>query len=162
MVLIMGVSGSGKSTIGRMLAKRAGWGFVDADMLHPPENIRKMQAGIPLSDDDRWPWLRDVAKWIEERHKAGEPGIVACSALRRAYRELLRSADPGLRIVYLEGDREQLVRRLKRRFGHFFPSILLDSQLHTLEPPDSSEGAITVHIGRTPAETVELVLAAVR
>lgn len=159
---MMGVSGSGKSTIGEALAERTGWPFIDGDHLHPEANIKKMRAGVPLSDADRLPWLREVAAWIERRHHAGGPGVVACSALRKSYRDLLRTADPGLRIVYLAGDREQLASRLGRRSGHFFLSNLLDSQLRTLEVPGPEEDSITVHIGYSREEAVELILAALR
>src|SRR5690606_13773071 len=104
----------------------------------------------------------DDAAWIGQRRSRGEPGVVACSALRRTYRDMLRSADPALRIVFLAGDRDQLARRLSRRTAHFFPSMLLDSQLRTLEPPGADEEPLIIHIGRRPDETVELVLAALR
>ena len=117
----MGVSGSGKTTIGEAIASRTGWPFMDADLLHPQANIDKMEAGIPLTDADRRPWLDLVADWIGDQHKAGQPGVIACSALRRSYRDLLREADPDLRIVYLHADREALAERLRHREGHFFP-----------------------------------------
>jgi gluconokinase len=158
-VLVMGVSGSGKTTVGRALADRTGWPFEDADLLHAQANIDKMEAGIPLTDADRWPWLRLVADWIRQRHEAGEPGVVACSALRRAYRDLLREADPTLRIVYLQASRELLVQRLRERKGHFFPQNLLDSQLATLEEPGPDENAVSVWIGQSVAATVDNVLA---
>jgi carbohydrate kinase (thermoresistant glucokinase family) len=155
----MGVSGSGKTTIGELLAARTGWPFIDADLLHPQANIDKMEAGTPLTDADRWPWLEQVASSIRVRHTAGEGGVVACSALRRSYRDLLREADPGLRVVYLRADRELLVKRHRLRKGHFFPRILLDSQLLTLEEPGPDENAITVDIGQSAERTVDEVLA---
>ncbi len=124
-VLVMGVSGCGKTTVGRLLATRLDWPFLDADDLHPPANVAKMAAGIPLTDADRAPWLAMVAAWMAERRAAGEPGVVACSALKRAYRDTLRASDPDLRLVFLEGERELLAERLTHRHGHFFPQRLL-------------------------------------
>src|SRR5687768_11947005 len=118
----MGVSGSGKSTIGEALARRAGWSFLDGDRAHSPANVAKMAAGIPLDDADRQPWLREIADWIAKRRASGERAVVACSALKRAYRDLLRGADPDLRLVYLKGEREQLETRLAQRRDHFFPA----------------------------------------
>jgi len=158
-VLVMGVSGSGKTTVGETLAERTGWPFVDADLLHPQSNIDKMEAGIPLTDADRFPWLELVADWIGRQHEAGLPGVVACSALRRAYRDVLRKADPSLRIVYLQASRDLLVQRLRERKGHFFPRILLDSQLATLEEPGPDENAISVSIGQSLTSTVDTILA---
>jgi gluconokinase len=154
----MGVSGSGKSTIGVALAHRLGWAFVDADSLHSPANVAKMAAGTPLDDADRRPWLEDVADWIARRRAAGEPGVVACSALKRAYRDRLRAADPDLRVVHLRGTRDELDARLAQRRGHFFPAALLDAQLADLEAPGPDENAIEVHIGDSVGATVESVL----
>src|SRR5258705_4939729 len=117
---MMGVSGSGKSTIGALLSQRTGWPFLDADDLHPASNVIKMQAGIPLTDADRWPWLDQVANWITQRIQAGECGIVGCSALKRAYRDRLRRADSRLPVVYLRGDRDAPVPRPTRPPGHSF------------------------------------------
>ena len=154
----MGVSGSGKTTIGRLLAQRTGWPFLDADGLHPPANVAKMRGGIPLTDSDRRPWLEAVAAWVADRRAAGQPAIVGCSALKRAYRELLRQAAPDLRVVYLQGDRELLERRLVRRQGHFFPAHLLDAQLDDLEEPAPDEHPITVPIGGSEADTVDAIV----
>jgi gluconokinase len=148
-VVVMGVSGSGKSTVGGQLAKLTGWSFLDADTLHPPANVAKMARGEPLVDADRWPWLDEVAGWIAERRAADENGVVGCSALKRAYRDRLREVDPGLRFVFLAGSRELLVGRLTHRHGHFFPTRLLDSQLAELEPPGDDEHPIVIHIGQT-------------
>lgn len=159
-VLIMGVSGCGKSTIGTLLGHRMGWPFLDADDLHPAENVAKMQRGVPLTDADRWPWLDLVAAWIADRANAGRPGVVGCSALKRSYRDLLRRADPRLRVVYLWGDREILTERLSHRHGHFFPRQLLDAQLAALEEPTPDEHPVVVPIGQSPDRTVDAILAA--
>jgi carbohydrate kinase (thermoresistant glucokinase family) len=158
-VLVMGVSGSGKTTVGRLLAKRAGWPFLDADELHTSESIAKMAAGNPLTDADRGPWLDRVASWIAERHAAGEPGVVACSALKRPYRDLLRRADPNLQLVYLRSDRDVLADRLAHRHGHFFAPVLLAAQLTDLDEPGPDEHPITVEIGQSPDHEVGAVLA---
>lgn len=156
----MGVSGSGKSTIGALLAERTGAAFVDADGLHPKENIEKMVAGVPLTDADRWPWLNSVAQRITEHRAAGDPAIIGCSALKRAYRDLLRAADPQLRLVYLRGSRDELVQRLADRLGHFFPPRLLDAQLAALEEPTVDERPIVVPIGQSQAAIVNQILVA--
>src|SRR5690349_19934606 len=131
-LIVMGVSGCGKSTVGGLLAERLGWPFRDGDSFHPPENVEKMRSGVPLTDEDRWPWLDAIAAWIDERRRAGEHGIVACSALRRAYRVRLRAGHDDVRFVFLDGDRALIEARLKARKGHYMPPSLLDSQLATL------------------------------
>ena len=136
----MGVSGSGKTTVGSALAARLGLRFVDADDLHPAANVEKMAAGIPLTDEDRWPWLDAVGAVL-----ADGPVVVACSALRRVYRDRLRAAAPALRLVYLHGSRELLAERMGHR-DHFMPVALLDSQLATLEVPGPDEDAIALDI----------------
>ena len=156
----MGVSGCGKTTIGTLLAGRTGWSFIDADTLHPPANIDKMAAGTPLTDADRWPWLAVVAEWIAARRAAGEHGIVACSALKRSYRDLLRQADPELHVAYLAVDKAELERRLAQRHGHFFPRQLLDAQLADLEEPTADEHSVYVPSGRTPDQAVDEILVA--
>jgi gluconokinase len=158
-MVLMGVSGSGKTTIGHLLSARTGWQFLDADDLHPASNVVKMQAGIPLTDDDRWPWLRQVAIWIRGQAQAGHAGIVGCSALKRSYRDLLRGADPSLRFVYLRGDGDLLMGRQNRRLGHFCPRDLLDTQLETLEEPGPEEHPIIVPIGQSSDRQVEAILA---
>jgi gluconokinase len=157
-VIVAGVSGSGKSTVGALLAGRLHWGFADADDFHPAANIEKMRAGIPLSDDDRWPWLRAIAAWMDERIARGESAVVGCSALKRSYRDLLLDGRPEARMVFLAADRDVLVRRLTARHGHFFPEQLLDSQLAALEPPQPDEHALTVVPGDNPADTVQSVI----
>lgn len=158
-LVVMGVSGSGKTTLGRALADRTGWPFLDADDLHSPEAIDRMANGIPLTDTDRWPWLDRVAAWIAERHAAGEPGIVACSALKRAYRDRLRSAKHDLRLVYLRATRQEIADRLSHRTGHFFPPVLAWAQFNDLEEPGPDEDCITVPMGQTPGAEVDQVLA---
>jgi gluconokinase len=155
-ILVMGVSGSGKTTVGEKLADRLRWEFADADEFHPPANVAKMRAGHPLTDDDRASWLRGIARWIDDHVAAGKPGVVTCSALKRAYRDRLRR--PQVRIVYLDGDRELIARRMADRRGHFFPAKLLDSQFRELEPPGPDEQPITVPIAGTTEETVRRIL----
>jgi gluconokinase len=167
-VVVMGVAGSGKSSVGRLIADLTGWPFVDADDLHPPENIARMRAGIGLTDTERWPWLRAVAAWISRTSVGdGDPsrggtrtgGVVACSALKRAYRDLLRTADPQLRLVYLRTEVETLRERLADRPGHFFPAALLDAQLADLEEPAAEENPITIPIGLSAEESAHAALA---
>ncbi len=158
-VLVMGVSGCGKTTVGRLLATSLDWPFLDADNLHPPANVAKMAAGIPLNDTDRAPWLDMVAEWIAQRRAAGESAVVACSALKRAYRDTLRAADPELRLVFLQGERELLAERIAHRHGHFFPQRLLAAQLEDLEEPTPDEHPIAVPIGLKPDEIAGQIVA---
>ena len=153
----MGVSGSGKSTVGRALAGRLGWDFAEGDDLHPPENIAKMAAGTPLTDDDRRPWLERIAAWIRDERAHGRNGVVTCSALKREYRGIL--AVDGVRFVYLRGSVGLLEQRLKRRTGHFMSARLLGSQLQTLEEPAEDEDALPLDVGRTPDELVDEIVA---
>jgi gluconokinase len=148
-VIIMGVSGSGKSTIARALANRLGFACEDGDSFHPQANVDKMHVGIPLTDQDRWPWLRAIASAIDRKAGAGEPVIIACSALKRAYRDILVHGRRDVRIVYLKGSRNLIARRLAGRRDHFMPASLLDSQLATLEEPASDEPAVTTDIDAT-------------
>jgi len=145
----MGVSGSGKTTVGEGIAAALGVPFVDGDDLHPAANVAKMAAGVPLTDEDRAPWLDAVGARLAEG-----PVVIACSALRRAYRDRLRAAAPDLALVYLRVDRGVLARRLKRRPDHFMPASLLDSQLATLERPDGDEHAVVLDAARPVAEVV--------
>lgn len=156
-VVMMGVSGSGKSSVGAALAQSLGWPFEEGDDLHPPENRAKMAAGLPLTDADRGPWLDRVADWMHGRFGAG--GVVSCSALRRAYRDRLRQADPDVRFVLVDPGRAELERRLAARKGHFMPASLLDSQLATLERPAADEGALLLD---DPHQGVEADVAAIR
>jgi gluconokinase len=156
--LLMGVSGSGKSTVGALLAGKLDWPYADADSFHSAENVAKMAAGHPLTDDDRAPWLRSIRAWIDERVNKGEPGVVSCSALKRKYRDVLRR--PEVTVVYLRGTRAQLESRLAARHGHFFKPEMLDSQFAALEEPSADEHVIAVSIGGTPAEIVDAIIAA--
>jgi len=151
-VVVMGVSGTGKSTIGRALAEALGIPFVEGDDLHPEVNRAKMAAGIPLTDDDRAPWLDAVAAELRR------PVVVACSALKRRYRDRLREAAPDLELVYLHGAAELLAARMEGREGHFMPTSLLWSQLDTLEEPGGDEEPIGVDVALRPDEIVELVV----
>jgi gluconokinase len=158
MILIaMGVSGAGKTKIGEMLAERLHCTFTDGDAFHSAANKEKMHHGIPLTDEDRWPWLKTIRAAIEEKQKAGETAVFTCSSLKRSYRDILRAGDQDVCFVYLKGTREVLSERLGHRTGHFFDPSLLQSQLDTLEEPGDDE-AITVSIDLTPEEIVDDVL----
>jgi gluconokinase/shikimate kinase len=152
----MGVSGSGKSTVAALLAGRLGWDFEEGDDLHPPANIAKMAAGHPLDDEDRKPWLENVAAWIREHTDAGRPGIITCSALEKRYRDVLRS--DHVIFVYLAGTHDEIARRLAARHGHFMPPSLLDSQFAILEPPGSDEIATTVNISASSSRLADEII----
>ena len=139
-VVVMGVSGTGKTTIGKALALQEGWVFAEGDQFHPAANVSKMRQGIPLDDDDRWPWLHAIADWIGEHEAAGHSAVVACSALKRSYRDLLCSGHPSVWFAHLTAPEAELDRRLRNRPGHYMPASLLPSQLQTLQPlqPDES------------------------
>ncbi len=158
-ILVMGVSGSGKSTAGERLALELGWPFRDADSFHPAANVAKMSAGTPLTDEDRWPWLDAIAAWIDEGRAAHQPRVVSCSALKRAYRRVLLDGRPDVRLVYLKGDIELISARMGRRTGHFMPPSLLTSQFDTLEPPGPDEWPIIVPIELSPRRIVEHICA---
>jgi gluconokinase len=162
-IVVMGVSGAGKSTVGRIVAARLNCPFRDADSFHPQANIEKMSRGEPLTDDDRWPWLQAIAAWIAEHRAAGTLCVVTCSALKRVYRDVVtnkQSAD--VRLVYLKGDFDLIAARLKARKGHFMPPALLQSQFAALEEPAADEHAITVSIDATPEEIAGEVVKALR
>lgn len=161
-LVVMGVSGSGKTTLGRALAERLGRPFVEGDDLHPAANLAKMKAGVPLTDQDRAPWLAVIADRIEDWRRAGTSGVVACSALKRDYRTRLVGDGHDVRLIYLTGDEAVLAQRMAHRPGHFMPPSLLASQLNTLEAPTSEEAAITLDIDRSLEAQVEAVLAALR
>ncbi len=157
-IVLMGVTGAGKTTVGERLAARLGARFVEGDAYHPPANVAKMRAGTPLEDADRWPWLEairaDLARWLA----AGETAVVACSALRRAYRDVLRGAGPGLRFVHLVGPGELIAARLADRRGHYMPPGLLPSQLATLEDPADEPDVLPVAIDGPPEAIVRTIL----
>ena len=157
-LVVMGVSGCGKSTVAALLADRLGWPFEEGDALHPQANIDKMAAGHPLTDDDRRPWLQRVRAWIDQRLDAGESGIITCSALKRAYREVLDPRHGGVIFVYLAGDRQTIGARLTARQGHFMPPDLLSSQFADLQEPAPDEPAIRVEIGPTPDVIAQQIL----
>ncbi len=154
----MGVSGSGKMTVAALLAGRLKRTIEDGDDLHPAANVDKMHAGIPLNDQDRWPWLRAVAAWIDERQALGGHGVVACSALRRAYRDVPRSGRPDVGLVHLKGDRGLISRRQAARDGHFMPTGLMRSRSATLEEPKADEGAVVVSVEGRPQDIAEAAL----
>src|SRR5258705_4937438 len=152
-LIVMGVSGSGKSTIADGLAERLRWTFEDGDRFHPASNVAKMSAGHPLTDEDRWPWLQAIANEIDRVCKAGEHAVIACSALKRPYRDILVHGRQDVRIIYLQGTRDLIASRLALRKGHFMPPRLMASHFGTLEPPDASENPVTVSID-APIETI--------
>ncbi|MFU8946307.1 gluconokinase [Mycetocola zhadangensis] len=153
-VIVMGVSASGKSTIGALIAGALGVPFVDGDALHPQANIEKMAGGQPLNDDDRWPWLAVVGQTLAESGKSGTGMVIACSALRRAYRQTILDNAPDAQFVHLHGSRDVLAARIEGRSGHFMPASLLDSQFATLEPLAEDEPGCVVDIDQTVADIV--------
>lgn len=161
-VVVFGVTGTGKTTTARLLAARLGVPCADADDLHSPANIAKMTAGIPLDDADREPWLTSVGRWLHERDSRGEGGVIACSALKRRYRDLLRSAAPETVFLLLIADRDVLVERVSRRRDHYMPVSLIDSQLATLEPLEPTERGLTLRADRTPAALADQAAAYLR
>ena len=157
-LIVMGVSGSGKSTIAEALGRRLGWRFEDGDSFHPPSNVAKMAAGHPLTDEDRWPWLNAIADEIGRICKARDHVIIACSALKHAYRDVLLRGRNDVRFVFLKGTQELIADRLAHRKGHFMPPELLTSQFRTLESPDASEHVITASIDASVAAIVDDIL----
>jgi gluconokinase len=152
-LVFMGVSGSGKSTAARAVQQRLGWEYAEGDDFHPPANVAKMREGIPLTDADRWGWLESLADWTAERDARGEPTIIACSALRRAYRDVLRRGGPGTFFVHSTGDKHMILERMGAR-EHFMPPSLLESQLDILEPLEPDEQGMDVD----PALAVDLIV----
>jgi carbohydrate kinase (thermoresistant glucokinase family) len=148
--VVMGVSGSGKTTVAAGLGQQAGWILLEGDSFHPPANVAKMKAGIPLTDADRWPWLRAIAARADELRAAGQSAAVACSALKRAYRDVLIGDRRDVVLVYLRGSKDLIAQRIKARRGHFMPPALLDSQFAALEEPGPDENPIIVDIGGAP------------
>jgi gluconokinase len=161
-LVVMGVSGSGKSTIADKLAERLRWRYEDGDRFHPASNVAKMSAGHPLTDEDRWPWLQAIADEIDRLCKAGEHAVIACSALKRAYRSILVHGRNDVRMIYLRGTQDLIAHRLARRKDHFMPPGLLDSQFKTLEPPDASENPVTVSIDASVDAIVEDIVRQLR
>ncbi|HET9653716.1 MAG TPA: gluconokinase [Kineosporiaceae bacterium] len=149
-LVVMGVAGSGKSTVAGLLAARLDWPFAEGDALHPPENVAKMAAGHPLTDADRMPWLRLIADWVDARLDAGGNGIVTCSALKRAYRDVIAHRGRGVRFVYLAAQPRTIAARLAARRGHFMPPALLPSQFADLEEPGPDEPVLRVEVADSP------------
>jgi len=159
-LIVMGVSGSGKTTVGRLLAGRLAWAFEEGDDLHPAANIEKMKSGRPLDDEDRRPWLEAIGRWIDASAEADRAAVVTCSALKRAYRDLLAQKRPQVLFVFIDLDRATLAERVAGRKGHFMPASLLDSQLADLEPPGADEPAIRIDGHPPAAEQADFVLKA--
>jgi gluconokinase len=161
-IVVMGVSGAGKSTVAAELVHRLGWDFAEGDEFHPPENVEKMRAGIPLDDDDRWPWLRRLAAWIGEHEAAGTNAVVTCSALKRAYRDLLCDGHPSVWFAHVRAQPELIRDRVEHRTGHYMPPSLLGSQLATLEPLQPDEPGAMISGVDPPDQVADHVLAALR
>ncbi|MBD0419633.1 gluconokinase [Streptomyces sp. TRM S81-3] len=159
-VVVMGVAGTGKTTIGPLLAARLGVPYAEGDDFHPPANIAKMTAGTPLTDEDRWPWLDAIGGWAHGR--AGLGGVVSSSALKRSYRDRLRAAAPGVVFVHLTGSRELIEDRMSHRQGHFMPTALLDSQFATLQPLEPDEAGVAVDVAGSPEEITERAMKALK
>lgn len=157
-LLVCGVSGSGKTTIGTLLARRLGWVYAEADAFHPPANVAKMAAGHPLDDADRAPWLAAIGAFADETTRAGRPAVITCSALKRVYRDVLRKGRPNLHMVFLEAPYEVIRERLAGREGHFFPPELLASQFRDLEAPGPDERILSVAVDDAPERIVERLL----
>ena len=156
MIIIFGVSGAGKTTIGKLLVRELGWRFIEADDFHPAANIEKMRSGHPLTDEDRWPWLEQLRQQIARSLSTGENAVLACSALKRAYRERLRVSDE-VKFVFLRGDYALVEKQLRSRHRHFMNAVLLKSQFDDLEEPQPDENVLTIELGRTPEEIVERI-----
>jgi gluconokinase len=157
-VIIFGVSGAGKTTVGKLLARELGWHFLEADDFHSASNIEKMRNGHPLTDEDRWPWLDSLRKQIERLLSGAENAVLACSALKRAYRDRLHVSDK-VKFVFLRGDHALVEKQLRSRRGHFMTAALLQSQFDDLEKPQPGENVLTIKLGRTPEEIVERIKA---
>ncbi|MBR0675964.1 gluconokinase [Roseomonas alkaliterrae] len=158
----MGVSGAGKSTVGALLAERLGWPFEDGDSFHPPANVEKMRAGTPLTDEDRWPWLAAIAARITAARAEGRGVVIACSALKRAYRDVLRAGHADIRFLHLTGEPALIMARQAARQGHYMPASLVASQFATLEPPDTEADVIDLDVDPDPPAIVQKAVAALR
>ncbi|MFF0133358.1 gluconokinase [Streptomyces mirabilis] len=157
-IVVAGVSGTGKTTVARLLADRLGIPFAEADDLHPPANIAKMSAGVPLDDEDRQPWLESIGRWLHEHAATGSGGVIACSALKRRYRDMLRASCPNVFFLYLTASHDLLAQRLSHRAGHFMPQSLLDSQLAALEPLATDEPGASLDAGPTPGAIADMAM----
>ncbi|AKU18030.1 gluconokinase [Luteipulveratus mongoliensis] len=159
-IIVMGVSGSGKTTVAKGIAERMGWIFAEGDEFHSKANVEKMKSGHPLTDEDRWPWLKAIGAWIDEHESGGRSAIITCSALKKTYRDLLRDGRPGVRFCHVDVDRTVLEERLSKRKGHYMPASLLDSQLADLEPLQKAEPGVVVHAEGDADEVLEEALTA--
>jgi gluconokinase len=157
-LLLMGVAGSGKTTIALELQRVLNWPYIDGDDLHPPANVAKMRAGHPLNDEDRWPWLQAIARWIDDRIAAGESGIITCSDLKRAYRDITVGNRKGVMLIYLRGDEPLIADRISKRNHRYMPPSLLTSQFETLEEPTEDEHPVVVSVRGEVVETVTELL----
>ena len=155
-LVIMGVSGSGKSTVAGVVAGRLGWDLAEGDDLHSAANVAKMQSGQPLTDDDRWPWLETIADWIRQHTESGTPGVITCSALKKRYRDIFRGEN--VVFVFLQGSKDNISGRLASRHGHFMPPALLESQFEALEEPTEDENYISLCVSATPAEEAQEII----
>jgi gluconokinase len=158
LVVVMGVSGSGKTTVGEGIAKAMAWDYAEGDTFHSDANVAKMASGTPLTDEDRWPWLRAIGEWLSGHEASTHSAVVTCSALRRVYRDLLRDGRPDLRFCHVQADAELIKERLDHRSGHYMPPSLLPSQLATLEPLRDDEPGVVVSVAGTPEEIIHRAL----
>jgi carbohydrate kinase (thermoresistant glucokinase family) len=161
-LIVMGVSGCGKTTIAELLSCELGWEYRDGDEFHPKSNVEKMHSGTPLTDDDRWPWLKAIAAWIDNKRQAGEHAIVTCSALKKSYRDILIGPRKDVGLIYLKGTEDLIAERLSKRHGHFMPKALLRSQFQTLQEPGPDEHPVTVSIVPAPEEIAAAILRELR
>jgi len=162
MLVVMGVSGSGKTTVAGLVAGRLGWELGDADDWHSPANVRKMHGGTPLEDADRWPWLESIAHWIDATRRTGQHGVLACSALKRRYRDLLIGARADVRLVYLRVDESLIQHRQEQRHNHYMPASLVHSQFEALEVPGPDENPIVVDITQSAGRVAEMIVERLR